>query len=155
LYYASRYDEAIRQYQQTIELEPNNHSAHQFLGDAYEQNGMYGDAIEEWHRAMTLANDGELAAILKSGYAEAGFSNAVQAVALKTLERLNDRAHKGEYVPAIHFARAYVRLDEKEEAIRWLTQSCEERNVYALMIAGDPVYNILRTDPRFIRLRLP
>jgi DNA-binding winged helix-turn-helix (wHTH) protein/tetratricopeptide (TPR) repeat protein len=155
LYYASRYDEAIRQYQQTIELEPNNHSAHQFLGDAYEQNGMYSDAIEEWHRAMTLANDGELAAILKSGYAEPGFSNAVQAVALKTIERLNDRAQKGEYVPAIHFARAYVRLDEKDQAIRWLIQSCEERNVYALMIARDPLYNILRTDPRFIRLRLP
>ena len=74
------------------------------------------------------------------------------AVAAKRLERLIARTKSGEYVSAINFARAYLRLGDKEQALRWLKTSCEERNVHSLTIGSDPFYDPLRTDRRFNKL---
>jgi serine/threonine-protein kinase len=151
-YYARRYVEAIRQYQQTIELYPSNASVHESLSDAYEQNGQYREAAGAWKTAMSLGGDPELAAMVGAADAKAGFRSAVRAIAVKRLERLNERTSRGEYVPAINFARAYLRTDDTEQALTWLKVSCEERNVYSLMIGSDPLYDPLRMDRRFIKL---
>ena len=148
-YYARRSDDAIRQYDQALELDPNNTAVHEALGDAYEQKGMYGEAVAEWRRAMTLAGDDELAAILSSAYARGGFSGAVRAVARKRLKRLDERSKRGEYLPRIDYARAYLRLGDKEQALRWLDRACGERNRFPLLLNTDPFYDSLRADPRF------
>ncbi len=148
-YYARQHDEAIRQYHQTLELDPNNPLVHEAVGDACERKEMYGEAVAGWQRAMTLAGDNELAAILSGAYAEADFGGAVRAVAQKRLERLNERVERGEYVPAISFARAYVILGDTEQAFHWLEKACEERNVFALLMNSDPFYDSLRGKPRF------
>ncbi len=150
-YNARRYDEAIRQYQQTLELDTHNASVYESLGDVYERRDRGQEAIEQWRRAADLAADSELAAILSAADARRGFAAAVRAVAEKSLDQLSDRA-KGEYVPAINFARAYLRMSNKEQALRWLKTACEERNVYALTIGSDPFYDSLRTDRRFVKL---
>lgn len=148
-YYARRYDEAIAQYQQALELDPNNASVHESLGDALERKELPGDAAPEWQRAMTLAGDDELAALLGRAYAKGGFARAVRAVAKKQLERLKERTGMGGYVPAIRYARAYVRLGDAEQAFQWLRKACDERNVFALLINSDPFYDNLRADARF------
>jgi len=43
-------------------------------------------------------------------------------------------------------------LGDKEQALRWLKTSCEERNVHSLTIGSDPFYDPLRTDRRFNKL---
>src|SRR5450755_4213304 len=101
---------------------------------------------------MAVAGDAELASILSDAYTEHGFKSAVRAVALKRLERLNERARRGDYVTSISFARAYIGLDEKKEALGWLKRACEEQNVYRLMIGCDPLYDMLRSDPQFLNL---
>ena len=151
-YYARRYDEAVRQYREALELEPDDASVHEELGDAYEQKEMFGEAMTEWQKAMTLAGDEELAALLGKAYSEEGFGGAVRAVAQKRLERLNERVKSGEYVPAGYFARACLRLGDKEQALRWLEEARGEHNVFPLMINSDPFYDSLRTDPRFAAL---
>ena len=78
-----------------------------------------------------------------------GFAGAIRAVTQKTLERLNERREKGGYVPAIEYVRAYIRLDQKEQAFQALSDACEERNVFALLLKRDPFYDSLREDPRF------
>jgi DNA-binding winged helix-turn-helix (wHTH) protein/tetratricopeptide (TPR) repeat protein len=148
-YYARRYDEAIRQYAEALELDSHNVSVREFLGDAFEQKKMYGEAVAEWRRASALAGDDELAAVLGSAYAAGGFASAVRAAAQKRLARLNERVERGEYVPAVDFARAYVRLGRKEQAFSWLGKAAGERNVYALLMSSDPFYDGLRADPRF------
>ena len=122
------------------------------MGDSYEQKRMSGEVVAEWQKAMTLAGDDELAAILSSAYDEGGFGPAIQAVAQKRLERLKQRVERDEYVPAIYFARAYVRLGDRKQAFQHLGVACEERNVYALLISSDPFYDSLRSDRRFADL---
>lgn len=151
-YFARRYHQAIEQYQHTLELDPDNASVHESLGDAYEQQGMFAEAAAEWHRAITLDGDDELAEVLLRTNAKNGFTAALQAVLQIRLERLGERTAAGEYVPAIFFARAYARLDAREKALQWLYKACEERNVFALLIKNDPIYDRLRSDPLLVDL---
>ena len=98
-----------------------------------------------------MTADQELAAILSATDTRRSLNSIVHATAAKTLERLANRA-KGEYVPAINFARAYLRMGDKEHALEWLKASCEERNVHSLTIGSDPIYDPLRTNRRFVKL---
>ena len=125
---------------------------HESLGEVYERQGRSQDAIEHWRKATALAGDAELVAILSAADVKRCFAGAVRAVAAKRLERLIARTKSGEYVSAINFARAFLRLGDKEQALRWLKTSCEDRNVHSLTIGSDPFYDPLRTDRRFNKL---
>jgi TolB-like protein/Flp pilus assembly protein TadD len=150
-HYARRYDEAVRQYLEVLELEPNSRVVHQDLGDTYEQKGLHAEAVAEWQHAMRLAGDEELATTIGNALAESGIDGAVRAMALNRIERLHE-TERGEYVPAVEYARAYVRLSDIEQAFKWLEQACEERTIFSLFINVDPFYDPLRSDPRFADL---
>ncbi|MBA4184717.1 MAG: tetratricopeptide repeat protein, partial [Acidobacteria bacterium] len=145
-FFARRFDEAIEQFNLALEIEPNNPSVHEILGGVYARKGMFAEAIAEWHRAMTLEGDDELAAILSRASAETDFAAAIRAVAQKRIERLNAKAASGEFVLAINFARAFVMLGDEEQAFQWLEKTVEERNVFPLLINSDPFYDRLRPD---------
>jgi tetratricopeptide (TPR) repeat protein len=54
------------------------------------------------------------------------------------------------YVAAYSFALAYIGLGDKEEALRWLEQSYQDRAGSDVgWIRVDPLVNPLRDDPRF------
>ena len=152
LYCARSYDKAVRQYQKAIALDPNDASVREALGDTYERKGQYQEAVEQWTKAMLLANDAELVTTLGAADTKEGLDRGVRAVAAKRLERFECNRESGAYVPAIKFAREHLRAGHKEEALKWLTLACEERNVYSLLIASDPVYDLLRGDQRFTKL---
>jgi len=149
LFFIRQYDRAIEQLRKTLELEPNFALAHELLGDAYEQKGMHREAIAEWAKALTLNGEGELASTIERSYAASDFEMAVRALAQKKLERLNEKAGRGDYVPAIEYVTAYTRLAEKEQAFAGLTKAVEERNRFALEIKVNPMFDGLRSDPRF------
>ncbi len=151
-YNARRYQEAVRQYSEAVELDPKDASVHEELGDVYEQMGLHEQAIAEWEKAMMLAGDHELAAILRAAQTKEGFAGAIRAVARKRLERLNQKVKEGQYVPAAFFARLHIKLGQTDEAFRWLMKAGEERNVYTLMLHRDPFYDALRDDARFVEL---
>jgi len=96
-----------------------------------------------------LAGSAEVATILDNTYASAGFSAAMRALARSRLKHFKQMTDNGEFVPAIEYARAYLRLGQKEEALLWLAKACDERNRFALFINADPAYDELRADPRF------
>jgi len=152
LYCARSYDEAIQQYRKALELDPNDASVCEALGDTYERNGDYWKAVEQWRKAMLLANDTELVGTLAAPNTKEAIGRAVRALAAKRLDRLLRNREKGDYVPAIRFAREHLRAGHQEEALKWLTLACEERNVYSLLIASDPTYDPLRADRRFKKL---
>lgn len=142
-------DKAIEQLRKTLDLYPRDAATHEGLGDAYEQRGMRAEAVAAWAQAMTLSGDAELAAILNRAYAESGFDEALRAISRKRLERATSKAARGEYVPAMSFLRAYVRLGDREQAFAWLERAYEERNRLIFEINTDPAFDSLRSDPRF------
>ncbi|MEP6636000.1 MAG: tetratricopeptide repeat protein [Acidobacteriota bacterium] len=148
-YHARRYVEAVQQHLEALELDPNDAQVREELGDVYEQMGLSSEAITEWERAMLLSGDSESSALLRRTYDEEGFTTALEAVARKRLAWLTAAAKQGQYVPVVGFARACLRMGDKEEALRWLEKAVEERNALSLLINSDPFYDSLRADPRF------
>lgn len=151
-YYARRYEESIRQCRQTLELDPNDVWVHDVLGDACERQGLQREAIVEWGAALRLAGDEGIAAALDAAYARGGFAAAVRALARSSLASFGDMTRRGELVPAAQYARAYLRLGQKEQALQWLSKACDEHNIFALFLNADPFYDELRSDPRFQEL---
>jgi hypothetical protein len=56
------------------------------------------------------------------------------------------------YVPAVCRAIAWLGLGEREKAFEMLEQAYQERAGLWFLLRGDPVFDNLRTDPRFTAL---
>lgn len=70
LYLARRPDEAIKQLRKTLEMDQNFAEAYFYLGEAYEQKGMFVEAIANFQRAKDL-NVGDGPGVLGLGHAYA------------------------------------------------------------------------------------
>ena len=152
-YYLENYEDAVRQYRETLELDQNDVLTHELLGDTYERSGNAALAVAEWRRAFRLAGDDELVTILDRAYGQSGSEGVVHAVAGQRLERLTKKAAQGSYVPALEVARLQMRLGNREAALGWLERALEEpvRMIFDAQV--DPLYDSLRGDPRFQRVR--
>ncbi len=69
--------------------------------------------------------------------------------AQKVLDHLSELS-KQEYVPPFHKAIICVGLGEKDQAFEWLEKAYEEQFIIAIRV--NPVYDPLRSDPRFADL---
>src|SRR5438552_2412610 len=144
-YLARRYDEAIAQQRKTLEMDPGFYYAHFILGEALAANGAFEQAIEEYRKAHALDDDPWVLGLLGHAYASSG--NKTEA--LKILDQLKELSTQ-RYVSAYSFAILYLGLGEKQEALRWLEQSYQDRA--GSDIAWIRVYSPLdplRGDPRF------
>ena len=149
-YLAREYDQAIEQYRKTLELDPNFVPAHWGLGGAYLQKSMYKEATTEFEEALGISPGNTLAlAGLGHAYGVAGR----RAGAQKVLEQLSELS-KQEYISAVYRATIYVGLGEKNKAFEWLEKAYEDRSIGGVVygIKVDPVYDPLRSDPRFADL---
>jgi TolB-like protein/Tfp pilus assembly protein PilF len=145
---ARRYDEAIEQLRKTLEMDPGFYYAHWVLGLAFEAKGALDAAIEEYQKARALNDDPQVLALLGHAYASSG--NKTEAV--KILKQLKELS-KERYVSAYSLAIVYLGLGDKEEALRWLEKSYQDRAGYDIAtIKVDPFLDPLRGDPRFEEL---
>ena len=144
-YRARRYDDAIAQLRKAIDLDPSFYYAHWNLGSALAGKGDIGPAIEEYKKARELNDDPFMLGLLANAYGVAG----KKAEANKLQEQLEEIS-KQRYVSAYCFALVYIGLGDKEQALRELEKSYEDRAGDALRyIKVDPLLDPLRGDPRF------
>ena len=62
--------------------------------------------------------------------------------------QLEDRRQTG-YCSACAIALVYLGLKDHDSAFKWLTQACEEHDPLLAYAANNPMYDPLRSDPRF------
>jgi serine/threonine-protein kinase len=151
-FYARRFPDAMLHYEQVLQLDPRNAAVHDSLGDLHYLLGQNADAAEHWRKSALLQNDLKIAELFGAPATGAALSHAVHQAAAIRLQSLQEKQQRGEYVPAIHSARLYFRAGDLPNAFRALATACEERNVFALMIVSDPLYDPLRADVRFSKL---
>jgi len=151
LYWARHHDEAIEHYRKAIEANPQAWISHFYLGFAYVQKSRFQDAIAEFERnaGESGRNAGAVAA-LAYGYAAAG--NKAQATAI--LKELEDGykqpfVHFPTGVPPYRVAAIYAALGDKDRALEWLERDYEGRGGWMVWVNVDPVFDNLRSDPRF------
>jgi TolB-like protein/Flp pilus assembly protein TadD len=143
--YARRYDEAIAQLRKTLEMDAGFYIAHVVLGQALDAKGARDAAIVEYQKARALNDDPSVLGVLARAYGLSG--NKLEAE--KILDQLKELS-KQRYVAAYSFALVYLGLGDKEQALRWLEQSYQDRAGSDIgYIRVDPLLDPLRGDPRF------
>ena len=144
-YFARRYEQATEQLRKTLEMDPGFYYALYILGQATELKGDIVGAMAAYQKARALNDDPEVLALLGHAYASSG--NKTEA--LKILDQLKELSKK-RYVSAYNFAIVYLGLGDKEEALRWLQKSYQDRAGFDIAaIKVDPFLDPLRGDPRF------
>jgi len=141
---AHRHEEALLKIQEALELDPNYPQVHYMLGANYEFRGMCKESFAEVVRGLQLDGYTKEAEAIQRGLAEGGCRGAAE----RDLEALKDLARK-EFVDPCDFARDYLRLGDKEHAIEWLEKAFREKSPSTQFLKVDPVWDALRSDPRF------
>jgi tetratricopeptide (TPR) repeat protein len=145
---AGRNDEAIEQLRKTIEMDPTFDLTPWFLGQVFENKGQLAEAIAQYEKAMQLSPDPAVQASLARAYALAGRKEEAR----KLLESLTT-ASRQRYIPAYSLAVIHLSLGDKEEALRLLEKSYQDRAPFDTGAFGsikiDRRLDQLRGDPRF------
>ena len=142
---ARRYPEAIEQLQSIIVMDPNNYSAHWYLGNIYAVNSQFEEAIAAAEKAAALSDraPGSLG-VLGMAYGLAGRKDEANKVLNELLE-LNRRR----YVTPAAVTNVYIGLGNKDQAFAWLEKAFQERSYYLAHLKVSPTLDPLRSDPRF------
>jgi TolB-like protein/Flp pilus assembly protein TadD len=144
-YYARRYDESVRQLRKTLEIDPTSFYAHYSLGFVLQVSGDLSGAIAEYEKAKQVGDNPLVSTLCAAAKAQAGDKDAAQRM-LSELDKISQHHEVLGYWRAL----LYLSLNNKNEALRWLEQSYEERDGSNInWIKVDPLLDSLRGDPRF------
>ncbi len=111
---AGKLDDARKEFEEELKIDPNNAGAHYYLGEAARQQDKLPDAIEQYATATKLAPD---FAEAQFGLGRALLDSGKSAESVGPLETAT-RLAPGD--PTIHFAlaTAYQRMGRKEDAAK-------------------------------------
>jgi TolB-like protein/Tfp pilus assembly protein PilF len=149
-YFSRNYNQAIDQFQKTLELDANFPPPHTFLAAAYEQKGMLKEATTAFQKAITITQGpARTQATAGLGYVYA--VSGRKAEARKILAELQSLSEH-RYVPATDTALIYAGLGDKDKAFAWLDKAYEEHSFSLSNLKVEPRFDPLRSDPRFADL---
>src|SRR5205823_4292109 len=133
-FFARRYDMAVEQYRNVVERDPNFVPVHLTLGQAYEQKGMFQEAIAELERAVILSGRSPVyVASLSHAYGVAGRTGETLKM-INELKQLSGRR----YVAPFDQAIAFLGLGDKNRALASLQRALEERSPRVLFLMVEP-----------------
>jgi TolB-like protein len=144
---AREYDKAIVIGRQLNELQPTYALPHSNTGLAYAQKGDFRNAVAELETAVRLedtpTNRGFLAHVRALAGDKAGAKRLIKE--LKGVYQAN-------YMCPYEIATAYVSLNQKEEAYKWMEKGIRDRADCMVWLRSEPWMDGLRNDAQYQRL---
>src|SRR4030095_1651242 len=128
-------------------MEPGYPQAQREIGLAYEQKGMYQEALAALKQTLNLpgnffrpTTDADIAHV----YAVSGNQSEAERI-------LNELIQKSEhtYVSPYDIAIVYTGLGKREKALEWLNRAYEDHSYWMSWLKIDPRLRELRSDPQF------
>src|SRR6202140_204669 len=148
LLYARRYNQAEQELLKALELDPNFFAALLDLSETYNAMGRFQESLAQLQKAAKLSpNDVTVQGELGYVYARMGRKSDAEKI-LKELVAESQRR----YVSGCYLAMLYIGLDRKDEAIWWLGRAYEQKDYQLSWMSVSPVYDPIRSDPRFAAL---
>jgi TolB-like protein/DNA-binding winged helix-turn-helix (wHTH) protein/tetratricopeptide (TPR) repeat protein len=145
LYYARRYDEAIRELRTVLAVRPDDAAVLWLFGLVLLSNHQAQEAIPVLEKAASLSDRSPgVVGVLVQAYDEAGR----RADALRCLDELKRRLKTG-YVPPAAFVLAYLGLGERDQALAWFERGYQEQAGFLMFLKIEPLFDPVRDDPRF------
>ena len=147
-YYRRQYDEGIGKARRAIELYPQVPAFHVLLSNFYAAQGQDKPSAEE----ILLAEETGGASPERLTALRA----ALDAVGPKGLRRkrieLNEKLAGKQSINAYDIAIDYAAVGDGDRAMVWLEKALRARDSKVHLIAVEPVFDSLRSDPRFVSL---
>jgi tetratricopeptide (TPR) repeat protein len=144
LMYAHRYDDAIVVLRDTLKATPNHPVALSALRSAYHMTQRYNEALEIWKASYAARGDKEAVEALTQGFAKGGYKGALRRVAETFVAR-----SRTTFVTPWQIGTLYTRAGMNKEALDWLEKAYEAHDPNSIYLGVDPIFDILREEPRF------
>ena len=148
LYFSRQYDRAIERFRAALDMEPGFGRAHIVIG-AYVQKGQFKDALADIEAWRQTAGDAPWVWAAEAYvYGRSGDS----AKARHALQKVQQVSRSWQIDPTPSLDIAYGGTATNDEWLTWLEKACEERSNVLIDMKVDPMYDRLRSDPRFHQL---
>jgi TolB-like protein/DNA-binding winged helix-turn-helix (wHTH) protein/Tfp pilus assembly protein PilF len=144
LYLSQRYGEAYQELSKVLEMEPDFSEALMFRGAVLLRQRKYEQAIADFRNASRIDNRPWRLGVLGWALGVAGKRSEATAI-LRQLQAISRQTS----TPPWSFAIIYIGLGQKDEALAWLDKAYAEHSSDLRALKVDPVYDPLRSDPRF------
>ena len=141
--------EALVQLGTSLDIDPRFPRAHAMLAHLHLRMGHPDLALPAIDRAV-LFSDSSAEYIARRGFVLGSIGRKREAE--KTLRQLLGRSKK-QFVPFSLLALPTIGLGGKNEAFRLLERACDNGETALLDINVDPLFDPLRDDPRFVKLK--
>ena len=148
LYNARHYDAAIRELRRLLAINPDNTQALMMLGLSLVETGRFEEAVHALELGASRSNRSPMMlGALAGAYGRGGHHGQARRLVDELIA-----LRKTSYVTAGAFVFAYMGLGEYDQGFAWLERGYAERTSIMKFIKVNPIYDPVRTDPRFIDL---
>ena len=142
-----RHHEAVREAELGLDIDPLSPMVKIRMARALYLARRFDESIEQCRKILETDPGYPLA------YWQLGQAYAEKAMYREALSELDKYATKAvsrqEYAYSLGFARIYAGLGDKDQAFAWLEKGYEERSTPLYFLKVDPIWDPLRSDPRF------
>jgi TolB-like protein/DNA-binding winged helix-turn-helix (wHTH) protein/Tfp pilus assembly protein PilF len=146
-YYARDYDAAILYYQKALKLDNGFQTAQMKLAWAYEQKGMWQQALDARRSFFLAAGHKEIAQTLSDSYARDGYPGVLRAIIAET-----DKSDAGPYYSDYEKAKLYAMTGNADKAMAFLERARAHHSGWLVYLAVEPAFDKLRSNQAFARL---
>jgi tetratricopeptide (TPR) repeat protein len=149
LHYSGKNEDARRELQNILRVDPNFPLAHFWMGRVLSSEANCPGALSELETASSSSLRDWQPVIAAHGHI-AGVCGQ-PSLAREDLRRFDEISQK-RFVTSYGYALVYSGLSENERALIWLRKALEERSHWLVWIRVDPRFDTLRGDHRFQQL---
>ena len=147
LNYSRKFPEAIDVLNKILQINPKDPLALSALRSAYHNNKEFDKAYEVFIRSYEVVNDEEAVLVLKKGYTNGGYPNALNSLAELLIERSFTQ-----YVTPWRIGTLYTRSGNNDLAIKYLYEAYNNHDSNMPYINIDPIFDDLKNYPEFRNL---
>lgn len=146
-YYAHDFDGAIANYQEALNLDSTFQSAQLKLAWAYEQKGMWAEAVAAREKFYAAVGQPSVAQKISSSYSASGYRGVIYAIIAET-EKPEAKRNYEDY----EIAKLYAFVGDRNNAFAFLERARARRSGWLVFLAIDPAFDNLHNDPRFAHM---
>ena len=143
-YFAHEYDLAIKECNKCLEIDPGQIFAYVILFCVYNQKEMYDDAIAALEKYLIVLKKEDIAALIRKTFEESGYNKAIRQLLDVSMEQSIPIVSDPSYRSVL-----FALIGDKDKAFEWLEKSYEQSEVWLYFLKVAPIYDSLRSDPRF------